>query len=75
MQEIWQLIWSRFKVIAGIIGDTEATVIAVGFYYTFLVPFGLIARFSGKTLKRQDTVAWLERPLVPSDLDAAKRQG
>ncbi len=75
MQEIWQLIWSRFKVIAGIIGDVEATVIAVGFYYTFLVPFGLIARFSGKTLKQQETVAWLERPLVPSDIDAAKRQG
>jgi len=75
LREIWELMWSRFKVIAGIVGDVEATIIAVGFYYTILVPFGLLARFSGKTLKPQDKVAWLERPLVPSDIDAAKRQG
>lgn len=75
MREIWELMWSRFKVIAGIVGDVEASIIAIGFYYTFLVPFGLIARFSGKTLKPHSTVAWLERPLIPSDLDAAKRQG
>ncbi|MBA3870142.1 MAG: hypothetical protein H0X30_13440 [Anaerolineae bacterium] len=75
MREIWELMWSRFKVIAGIVGDVEASIIAVGFYYTILVPFGLLARYSGKTLKQQDKVAWLERPLVPSELDAAKRQG
>ena len=75
LREILQLVWSRFKVIAGIVGDVEASIIAIGFYYTILVPFGLLARYSGKTLKQQDKVAWLERPLVPSELDAAKRQG
>lgn len=75
LQEIFQLLWSRFKVIAGIVGDVEASIIAIGFYYTILVPFGLLARYSGKTLKQQDKVEWLERPLIPSDLDAAKRQG
>ncbi len=67
--------WSRFKVIAGIIGDVEASIIAIGFYYTILVPFGLLARYSGKTLRQQPKVAWLERELVPSDLEAARRQG
>lgn len=75
MKEIWQLMWSRFKVIAGIIGDVEASIIAIGFYYTILVPFGLLARYSGKSLRQQPKVAWLERELVPSDLEAAKRQG
>jgi len=75
LREIWELVWSRFKIIAGIIGDVEASIIAIGFYYTILVPFGLLARFSGKTLKQKDKVEWLERPLVPSDLDSAKRQG
>ena len=75
MREIWELVWSRFKIIAGIIGDVEASIIAIGFYYTILVPFGLLARFSGKTLKHQDTVAWLERPMIPSDIESAKRQG
>jgi uncharacterized membrane protein len=67
--------WSRFKVIASIIGDVEASIIAIGFYYTILVPFGLLARYSGKSLRQQPKVAWLERELVPSDLEAAKRQG
>ncbi len=75
MKEIWQLMWSRFKVIASIIGDVEASIIAIGFYYTILVPFGLLARYSGKSLRQQPKVAWLERELVPSDLEAAKRQG
>lgn len=75
MQEILQLVWSRFKVISGIVADVIANIIAIGFYYTILVPFGMLTRFSGKTLKQRSTVAWLERPLVPSELDAAKRQG
>ena len=75
MREILDLVWSRFKVIAGIIGDVEASIIAIGFYYTILVPFGLLARYSGKSLKQQDKVTWLERPQVLSDMDAAKRQG
>ena len=75
LREIWDLMWSRFKVIAGIVGDVEASIIAIGFYYTILVPFGLLARYSGKTLKQQEKVEWLERPLVPSDIDTAKRQG
>jgi len=75
LREIWELMWSRFKIIGGIVGDVEASITAIGFYYSFLVPFGLLARYSGKTLKQQDKVAWLERPLVASDLDAAKRQG
>ena len=67
--------WSRFKVIAGIVGDAEASIIAIGFYFTILVPFGLLARLTGKTFAQANSVAWLERPLVPSDMDAAKRQG
>jgi uncharacterized membrane protein len=75
LNEIWQLMWSRFKVIAGIVGDVEASIIAIGFYYSILVPFGLIARYTGKTLKQQPKVAWIEREPIPSDLEAAKRQG
>ncbi len=75
MREILQLVWSRFKVIAGIIGDFEASLIAIGFYYTILVPFGLIARFTNKSSKKPNTVQWLEREPVPFDIDSAKRQG
>ncbi len=75
LREVLDLVWSRFKVIAGIIGDFEASLIAIGFYYTILVPFGLIARFSNKSDKRQEQVAWLEREPVSPDIDLARRQG
>ena len=74
LREVLDLVWSRFKVIAGIIGDFEASLIAIGFYYSILIPFGLIARFSNKS-NEQQTVAWLEREPVSSDIDLAKRQG
>lgn len=75
MNELWQLMWSRFKVIAGIVGDIEASIIAIGFYFTILIPFGLLARMSGKSLKPATTVTWLNRQAVSSDMNTAKRQG
>lgn len=75
MREVLDLVWSRFKVIAGIIGDFEASLIAIGFYYTILVPFGLIARSSNKTDNKQEQVAWLAREPVSPDIDLARRQG
>jgi hypothetical protein len=77
LREILQLLWSRFKIIAAIIGDVQARMIMTVFYYTILVPFGFIAHFFIKPLEVQTsgTPQWLERPPIPSDLETAKRQG
>lgn len=77
MREILQLLWSRFKIIAAIIGDVQARMIMTVFYYTILAPFGFIAHFFVKPLEGQTsgTPQWLERPPIPSDLETAKRQG
>lgn len=77
MREILELLWSRFKIIAAIIGDFQSRVIATVFYYTVLAPFGLIARFFVRSLDIQpdSSPQWLERPPVLSDLEIAKRQG
>lgn len=75
MREIVQIAWERLKVIASIVGDVQAQVIATLFYFTIIVPFGLISRFSSDPLQIKSKAQWLEREAVPNDLEAAKRQG
>lgn len=77
LTQILTLTWNRMKVIAAIIGDLQAQFVVTFFYYTLLVPFGLIARYSGDTLRLHSDGPshWASREAVPSDLEAAKRQG
>jgi hypothetical protein len=75
LRDIFRLAWDRFGVITSVIADVQGRVIATGFYFTILVPFALISRFSGDPLRRDYTPGWLDHPSVPSDLESAKRQG
>jgi len=78
LRQIFNVMWDRMKIIASIVGDVEATVIATLFYFTILVPFGLLARLMSDPLNRKADAkhqAWIERPSVHNDLDSAKRQG
>ncbi len=77
MKAIWDVMWERLKIISAIVGDVEANVIATVFYFTILVPFGILARLFTDPLKRNPTQGshWQERHPVPSDLEIAKRQG
>ncbi len=78
MKDIWGLMWERLKIVASIVGDVEARTIATAFYFSILVPFGLLARLSGDPLRRQfppNGIQWLERESVPDDLESAKQQG
>lgn len=78
LRDILSLMWKRLGIIASIVGDVQGRFIATLFYYTILAPFGLIAQRSTDPLRRQVESTdsyWLERPPVPSELEAAKRQG
>ena len=77
MRQIIGVMWDRMKIIAAIVGDVEAKVIATLFYFTILVPFGLLSRLTSDPLTRKAdaTQAWLPRPPIQNDLDSAKRQG
>ncbi len=76
MSAIFQLAFDRFKIVAGIVGDAQGRIIATLFYFTILVPFGLIARFLTDPMRLKDTsVQWLEREPVSNEIDAAKLQG
>ena len=76
---IWRLAWSRFNLIASVIGDVQGRGLVMLFYFTILVPFALIARFTGDHLHqgafRAPSPSWLERPPTDDDLDSAREQG
>lgn len=70
-------LWQGWKEIAGYIGDFQSRLLLTIFYFTVLVPFGLIVRlFSDplhikvKTLKS----GWTEREAGSTQLSDARRQ-
>ena len=77
MRTIPLLMWTRFKIVASIIGDVQSRIIATLFYYTILIPFGLIARYSAgqRVLQNTASTGWLDRSPIPPDIEIAKRQG
>ena len=79
MKAIFRLAWERFSLLTTIIGDVQGRIIAIGFYFTILVPFGILSRLFSDPLhlKKPSSNAsfWLERPAVPDDLDSAQQQG
>jgi hypothetical protein len=78
LREILGLAWKRFNIIVGVIADVQGRVIAVLFYWTIFVPFGLGSRLFSDPLRQREfhqSPSWPDRPPVPTDLDSAKRQG
>ena len=65
--------WSRFKIIGGVVGNYQGRAIALLFYYTILVPFGLGVRLFSDPLRLKQA-SWLPREAVSSDLGDARRQ-
>jgi hypothetical protein len=77
LNEIVQLAWDRFKIIASIVGDVQGRVIVTVFYFTILVPFGIGSRLFSDALRIRSSgqTQWSERPLVQNGLEEARRQG
>jgi hypothetical protein len=86
VRAIWDIAWHRFNVILAVVSDANARGIAIFFYFTILVPFGLGSRFTSDPL-RQKVVTdssgkqrhvgqeWIDREAVPSDANSARQQG
>jgi hypothetical protein len=76
LQEAISIAWDRLKIIISIVSDRQARAVATLFYFTILVPFGLVSRFLTDPLQQKTkSDHWLERPPVPTELESAKRQG
>jgi len=83
---IWDIAWHRFQVIQSVVGDANARIIAVLFYFTIFVPFGVGYSLTSDPLMEKETTnengektnvgqAWHKREPVPTDLTSARRQG
>jgi hypothetical protein len=75
LKAILDFAWHRFSILSSIISDANARAVAVIFYFTFLLPFGLISSLFTDPLHRKEKAAWLERQPVPNDIDSARQQG
>jgi hypothetical protein len=76
LKALFSIAWERLKIIIGIVSDRQARAVATLFYFTILAPFGLIAHFVTDPLQQKtQNDHWLERPPVPTELEAARRQG
>jgi hypothetical protein len=86
VREIWDIAWHRFNVIQAIVSDANARIIAILFYFTVLVPFGLGSRFMSDPLNlkmvqgsdgKMKSVGqvWHKREPVPNDINSARQQG
>ena len=76
MRRIGEIAWQRFSVNSAIIGDFNGRFIASLFYFSILVPFGLLSALFMDPLRRKGSdCRWLERPALPSDFKSAREQG
>ena len=75
MKEYWKIAWERFSLNSSIVADGNGRFIATLFYFTILVPFGLLSSLFMDPLRiRKNEVAWQSREAVPSDLESAREQ-
>jgi hypothetical protein len=72
---IWRKIWEGWKRVGGFIGDFIGRLILTLFYFTLVLPFGLIMRLFGDPLhlKKRKSPSWLRRESEDETLDAARR--
>ena len=76
MKRIWEIAWQRFSVNSAIVADMNGRFIATLFYFSIMVPFGLLSAIFMDPLNRKGKAAgWHQREAVPSDLDSAREQG
>jgi hypothetical protein len=72
---ILQRIWEGWKRVGQFIGDVLGRLILTLFYFTLVLPFGLIMRLTRDplSLHRAAPPRWRERESDENTLDAARR--
>ena len=76
MKSRWQIAWDRFTINSGIVADINGRFIATLFYFTILMPFGLLSAIFMDPLRiKNEDEGWHDREPVPTDIKSAKEQG
>ena len=75
MSDVYQIAWRRFNTISSIVSDAAARVVAIVFYFTILVPFGIGYTLVGDPMRKKAAASWLDREPTDNDIDSARLQG
>ena len=76
MKRIKDIAWERFGINSAIVADLNGRFVATAFYYTIMVPFGLLSALCMDPLRRKKSDnTWLDRTPLPSDISSAREQG
>lgn len=76
MNILVKIAWDRFSVNSAIVADLNGRFIATAFYFTIMVPFGLLsATFMDPLCRKKGAMTWSVREPVPTDIGSAKEQG
>jgi len=77
LRRIREIAWERFSINSAVVADINGRFIAMLFYCTIMVPFGLLSALFMDPLRRRSSHAatWLEREAVPADMKSAREQG
>jgi hypothetical protein len=67
-------IWQRWKMFAERIGIFNARVILSLFYFTLLLPFGIMVKFFANPLSMRERPSWREKESRKLNFQEAKRQ-
>lgn len=76
MKTIWEIAWNRFSVNSSIIADGNGRFIATLFYFTIMVPFGLLSALTMDPLDiKRVNARWHKREDAAADIESAREQG
>lgn len=76
MKSTLRFAWDRFTINSGIVADINGRFIATLFYFTILLPFGLLSAIFMDPLRiKTIDEGWHEREPIPTDIKSAKEQG
>jgi hypothetical protein len=76
LKNLLRIAWDRFSVNSAIVADLNGRFIATAFYFTIMVPFGLLSAIFMDPLRKKSAAAtWSQREPAPTDIASAKEQG
>jgi hypothetical protein len=69
-------VWRRWKQIAKAVGVVQTRILMVGLYFVFVVPLGLVARWSGDPLhlRARSGSNWVPHQDRPPSIESARQQ-
>lgn len=75
LKKLWKIAWERFSLNSSIVADGNGRFIATVFYFTILLPFGLLSSLFMDPLRvRKSELSWQTREPVATDLESAREQ-